>query len=249
MRFLVVALAAACMSSAADAQIFTLREPRLRDQFIFGFSAFPAIPVGEFRKHEKIGGGLEVTVGFQPFRRRPLVLRSELGGMIYDRFSENYNDEVCDTFGNDCTTETLFYDSHTHYMSFLQAGPELMATGGKWRPYGFALAGATFFNSTARFGPAGSTSSNPKSLFASQNFSTSYGIGVRLMTKPNGGREGGWDFALRVTRNAKARFLTKEGVFRNADGTYDLSPRSGAATVLLIHLGVTGGPWVNWNER
>lgn len=244
-----IALAATLLAHPAGAQIFSLREPRLRDQFIFGFNAFPAIPVGEFRQHEKIGGGLEIAIGFQPFRRQPLVLRSELGGMIYDRFSDNYDDEVCDQFGNNCTTETFFYDSHTHYMSFLQAGPEFMATDGKWRPYGFALAGVTFFNSTARFGPAGSTSSNPRSLFSSQNLSSSYGIGVRLMTRPNDGREGGWDFAVRVTRNAKARYLTKQGVFRQPDGSYEISPRSGAATVLLIHLGVTGGPRVNWNER
>jgi hypothetical protein len=249
MRTLLLALAAASMSTAAHAQIFELREPRLRDQFIFGFSFFPAIPVGEFRKHEKIGGGLEVTVGFQPFRRQPLVLRSELGGMIYDRFSDNYDGEVCDTFGNDCSTEPLFYDSHTHYMSFLQAGPEFMATGGKLRPYGFALAGVTFFNSAARFGPASSASSNPRSIFASQNLSSSYGIGLRFMTPPNGGREGGWDLAVRVTRNAKARYLTREGVVRNANGTYHVSPRSGAANMLFIHLGVTGGPLVNWNER
>lgn len=243
-----IALIATLAAQAAGAQILSLREPRLADKFIVSLSGFGAFPVGEFRQHERIGGGLGLALGFQPFRRQPLVLRSEFGGMIYDRFNQNYDDEVCDQFGNNCTTETFFYDSHSHYMSFLQAGPEFMATDGRWRPYGFALAGVTFFNSTARFGSANSTTSSPRSLFSSQNVSSAYAVGMRRVTQ-NGGREGGWDFAVRVTRNAKARFLTKEGTFRNPDGSYDVSPRSGAATVLSIHFGFTGGPFVNWNER
>jgi hypothetical protein len=248
MRSLRIALFAALAAQAAGAQVMTLREPRLADQFIYSINGFGAFPVGEFRQHERIGGGLGLALGFQPWRRQPLVLRGEFGGMIYDRFNQNYDDEVCDQFGDNCTTETFFYDTHSHYMSFLQAGPEFMATDGAWRPYGFAVAGVTFFNSTARFGPANSSSSSPKSLFSSQNVSSAYAIGVRRMSQ-NGGREGGLDLAVRVTRNAKARFLTKEGVFRRSDGSYDVSPRSGAATVLSIHVGFTAGPFVNWNER
>jgi hypothetical protein len=248
MRPLRIALFATLTAQSVGAQIIGLREPRLADQFIFSMSAFGAFPVGEFRQHERIGGGLDLALGFQPWRRQPLVLRAELGGMIYDRFNQNYDDEVCDQFGDNCTTETFFYDTHSHYMSFLQAGPEFMATDGTWRPYGFALAGVTFFNSTARFGHANSSASSPRSLFSSQNVSSAYAVGVRHVGR-NGGREGGFDFAVRVTRNAKARFLTKEGVFRRPDGSYDVSPRSGAATVLSFHVGFNAGPFVTWNER
>jgi hypothetical protein len=243
-----IAVLATFLASGAEAQIFGSRSPRQTDQWIFNIQGLAALPVGDFRKDEKLGGGVEIAVGFQPFRRQPLVLRTNLGGIMYERYSDNYDGEVCDYFGNNCTQETLFYDSQSHYMSFIQAGPEFMATDGRWRPYGFALAGVTFFNSTARFGDASSSSSAPRSLFASHNFSTSYGIGVRRIGS-NFGREGGWDFAVRFTRNAKARYLTENGVYRDANGNYAISPRSGAANVLFIQIGVTGGPFVNWNER
>jgi hypothetical protein len=194
-----------------------------------------------------MGGGFEIAVGFQPFRRQPLVLRSMVGSMLYDRRSRNQDEEFCD-FNNNCTTETVFYDSQQHFMSLLQAGPEFMATDGRWRPYGFALGGVTFFNSTVRYGNAAFASSNPRSLFASHNTSSTYGIGVRLVTT-NFGREGGWDFGVRFTRNENASYLSRDGVFRRSDGSYDIAPRSGAANLLTIHVGVTGGPFVNWNER
>ena len=51
------------------------------------------------------------------------------------------------------------------------------------------------------------------------------------------------------TRNAKAEYVTMEGVFRRSDGTYDVRPMQGAANVLKIHIGINSGPRVNWNER
>ena len=242
-----VILALLALPQCASAQVIQPRPGKLRDQWIFNMSGFGAVPVGEFRNHEKVGGGFEIALGFQPFRRQPLVLRSTLGSLMYDRWSRNEDQEFCDV-SNNCTTETVFYDSHQHFMSLVQAGPEFMATDGRWRPYGFALAGVTFFNSTSRFGNAASTSSNPKSLFSSRNPSSTYGLGVRLVTS-NYGREGGWDFGVRFTRNTKASYLSRDGVFRRSDGSYDVTPRSGAANILTIHIGVTGGPFVNWNER
>jgi hypothetical protein len=59
----------------------------------------------------------------------------------------------------------------------------------------------------------------------------------------------GWEVSLRFTRNAKARYLNDEGVRRNTDGTYTITPRDGAANVLGIHIGIWGGPFINWNER
>jgi hypothetical protein len=242
-----VALLLALPATSARPQIFKLRPPRLQDQWIFNMSGFGAVPVGEFRKHEKVGGGFELSVGFQPFRRQPLVLRSTLGSLLYDSWSRNDDQEFCDVDDN-CTTETVFYDSHQHFMSFLQAGPEFMATDGRWRPYAFALGGVTFFNSTSRYGDASISSSNPRSLFSSRNPSSTYGAGVRIVTS-NYGREGGWDFGLRFTRNARALYLSRDGVFRRADGSFYITPHAGAANLLTIHVGMTGGPFVNWNER
>jgi len=246
-RLLAVALLAGAADSA-PAQVIDARPRKFSDQWIFEGSGFAGFPTGDFRKDEKIGGGLNLSVALQPFRRQPLALRMDLGGMIYDGLENDEDQEVCDFFGNNCQNETVFYDNRHHYMSFVQAGPEFFATDGKVRPYAFALGGVTFFNSTAAYGPTGTGQSNTRSLFTSQNVSSTYGVGLRFVTK-NYGREGGFDIGVRFMRNAKARYLTDKGVYRRADGSYDVSARQGAANVLMIHIGYNGGPFVNWDER
>ena len=246
-RFL---LLLALLAQSAYGQVLNSRQPRLLDQWIFGFSLYPAFPVGEFAQHQRFAGGLDLTVGYQPWRRQPLTIRSNFGWLQYDSFNRNETGDVCDFFGNNCQNETFFYDSQNHSMSFAQIGPEFFATDGTWRPYGYALGGATFFHSTARFGSAASSSSGSNGLHFSWNPSSTYGIGVRHVGAGNkDGRQYGWDFGARVLRNAKSEYVTKDGVYRNADGTYDVRARKGAASLLIIHIGFNGGPFVNWSER
>lgn len=244
-------LLAACLpllSQTAQAQLIPIRQPSLADQWVLSVSGFGGIPVGEFRKHEDGGGGLEFMVGFQPWRRQPLILRGSFAGMQYGAVKARAYQDVCDAFS--CWTEEVTYDARNHSMWILQGGPEFMATDGTWRPFGFAHAGVTFFSSKANlvadspFGP----DPQSQSLFSSNNFSTAYGVGIRRVTTTHG-REGGFELSFRVTRNAKARYLTEEGLRRNPDGTWDVSPRAGAANVLGIHLGFWIGPHILWNER
>lgn len=236
------------LPESASAQVIQARLPRLRDQWVFGGSLFGGIPVGEFRNHENGGGGGEVSVGFQPFRREPLILRGNVGSLVYGTASAYGYQDVCDAIS--CWTEEVRYNARNHTMTFLQAGPEIMATDGKLRPFAYALAGLTFFNSWANLKPSSPNGPAPstRSLFSSHNFSTAYGTGLRVVNRTFG-REGGFELAFRVTRNAKARYLTEQGLTRNADGTWDIAPRTGAANVLGIHLGYWVGPYINWSER
>jgi hypothetical protein len=235
------------LSQGVESQIISARQPRLRDQWMFGGSLFAGIPVGEFRHSEDGGGGGQLMVGFQPFRRQPLVVRAQVGSLMYGTASANGYQNVCDA--TSCWTEQVRYNARNHTMTFLQMGPEFMATDGKWRPFGYALAGYTFFNSWANLKPTTPTgTTSTESLFSSHNFSTSYGAGVRRVGTTFG-REAGWEFAGDVTRNAKARYLTEQGLTRRSDGTWDISPRTGAANVLGIHIGFWVGPYINWSER
>jgi hypothetical protein len=248
MRSLLLSALLSCFLAAnSSAQVISAREPKLLDQWVFGGSLFAGIPVGEFRKAEVGGGGGELMFGFQPFRRQPLLVRGQVGSLLYGTASAYGYQDVCDAIS--CWTEQVRYNARNHTMTFLQAGPEIMATDGTWRPFGYALAGYTFFNSWANLKPTtptGTTSS--QSLFTSHNFSTSYGAGVRRVGT-SFGRESGWELAFDVTRNAKARYLTEAGLVRRSDGTWDITPRSGAANVLGIHIGFWVGPYINWNER
>jgi len=236
----------ATFALSAEAQVLTLREPRTRDQWTFGLNGFGGIPVGEFRKTEDGGGGMELSLGWQPFRRQPLFLRGNAGFLMYGHFGRDVDDTVCDVFGN-CTTETVWMNSRYHNMSFFQAGPEIAAIDGRWRPFAFALLGTTLFNSWANIGDP-NNGGGSRSLFSSRNFSTAYGGGVRLM-KQSMGREVGLELAARFTRNAHARYVNEAGVYRRADGTWDITPSTGAANVLGIHVGMWVGPYINWNER
>ena len=232
-----------------EAQIFEPKRPEKSDLLTLSFSAFGGVPMGEFREYENGGGGIDVAFGVQPFRREPLVIRTQLAGMAYDAATAWGYQDVCDEFGS-CWTETVQYTARNHSMIMVHIGPEITAIDGKWRPFGYALAGWTFFNSRVNLKPETPTGPDPESqsLFSSSNVSSVYGAGVRRVgTKI--GRETGFEFSARFVRNASARYLTEQGIHRRSDGTYDVSPRTGAANVLAFHVGFWIGPHVNWNER
>lgn len=241
-------LAVVLLAANAAAQVIQPREPRTLDQWLFSLSAFGAIPLGEFKQYEDGGGGGDVMLGFQPWRRQPLVIRAQGGGMLYGALGAYGYQQVCDDTGY-CWTERVRYNARNHTMWFVQGGPELMATDGTWRPFAYALAGWTFFRSWANYKPDTPYGTEwSQSLFHSRNFSTSYGAGLRRVTTKHG-REGGFEISARVTRNAKASYLTEAGLDRNPDGSYVISPRYGAANVLFLQVGWWVGPYINWNER
>ena len=204
--------------------------------------------MGDFRRDEDGGGGGEFMLGIQPYRRQPLVLRMTVSSLVYGTAEATGFQDVCDAFT--CWTEEVRYNARDHTMTVLQFGPEFMATDGHWRPFGYAVLGYTFFNSWANIQPTTPTGQGPESqtLFSSHNASSSYGTGLRYV-RTKFGREHGFEFGFRFTRNAEASYLTERGISRNQDGTYSVSPRTGAANVLGIHIGYWMGPYINWNER
>ena len=249
MRALRFAVLPALFAQVAGAQIVPTRGPSLWDQWVLSGSFFGGLPVGEFKNHEDGGGGMEVMLGFQPWRRQPLVMRGNFIAMQYGGIKQRAFQQVCDA-GGSCWTEEVTFDARNHSMYFWQFGPEFMATDGTYRPFVFALAGTTVFSSRANFAATSPTGPVPESqsLFSSHNFSTAYGAGLRRVTTWHG-REHGFELSARVTRNAEAEYLTEEGVRRQSDGSWLITPRKGAANVLGIHIGYWMGPHILWNER
>jgi hypothetical protein len=249
MNLIRLALLPALLAQTAAAQLIPSRQPSLWDKWVLSASVFGGLPVGEFKEHEDGGGGLELMLGFQPWRRQPLVLRGNLIGMQYGGLRQRGFQDVCDA-GGSCWTEEVTFDARNHSMYFWQFGPEFMATDGTWRPFGFALLGTTVFSSRANLAAACPTCNQPPSqrLFSSSNLSTAYGLGLRRVGTLHG-REHGFELSARVMRNAEAEYLTEDGVQHNADGSWTITPRRGAANVLGIHVGYWMGPHVLWNER
>src|SRR5690242_14577412 len=141
-----LALLTALFGSQLGAQILAPRQPKWTDKWNFGIGGHGGIPVGEFREHEHGGAGLDLFRGLQPFRRETASSRGNIQFMEYGALKARGYQDVCDTFG--CYTEEVEYDARNHSMFLFQAGPEIMAVDGKWRPYAFALAGATVFHSS-----------------------------------------------------------------------------------------------------
>lgn len=236
------------LAEPAGGQVLEARQPRLLDQWVFSAGLFGGIPLGDFHKNEDGGGGFELMLGFQPFRRQPLLLRTHVATLMYGRVTATGYQDVCDIFG--CTTEEVEYTARTHTMTSWHTGPEFFAIDGSIRPYGFALAGITWFHSSANEPPTtpGGPSTGSVSLFSSHNFSTAYTLGTRFV-RSKFGREYGLDLGARVTRNAKANYLTDGGVRFYADGSMAVVPIQTAAHVFSIHVGFFMGPYINWNER
>lgn len=247
MRSFTSALLLVAAAAPLGAQLIESRKPSLSDQWTVGFDFFGGIPVGAFKDAEDGGAGGEVTVGFQPFRRQPLVMRLSGGGMKYGSEKAFGYQEVCGDTG--CWVEEVEYDARTHSMWHFQIGPEFMATAGAWRPFTFALVGRTFFSSRANDKPTtpGGVETS-RSLFSSNNFSTAYGAGIRRMLSVDG-RELGLEFSARVARNVSARYVTESGVQRQPDGSFIIAPQTGSAHVLGLHVGFWVGPRVLWSER
>lgn len=250
MRWRPVFVVALCaLAPSAHGQVLDARPPRALDQWVWSIGGFGGIPLGDFRTHENGGGGFELMVGVQPWRRQPLSIRSHIATLIYGAVDETGYQDVCDFFG--CRTETVDFNARNHVMTSLHIGPEFFATDGYLRPFGYAMLGITWFNSWANLQPTSPTGPTQRSasLFSSHNFSTAYGAGVRFV-KSRFGREFGFELAARVNRNAKARYLTEGGVRIDATtNTWEVTPVQTAAHVLGIHLGFWMGPYINWNER
>lgn len=249
MRQLLTAFLALCVAGEAAAQIFAQpqpRTPKLTDLFVAGGGVFGGLPVGEFKQHEDGGFGLQGEIGIQPFRRQPLSLRINTGMLLYSRYNRDIEEEYCDGSGS-CQDFTVYYDSRSHEMWFLQAGPEVFATDGFWRPFASATVGWTWFDSDLSFGYYDDPNVF-QSLQNSRNVSQIYSIGMRWV-KVRHGRENGPELSFRFVRNSKARYLNEDGFRANSDGTFTLTPITGAANVLLIQFGWWMGPHVLPSER
>lgn len=247
LRITLTLLTTIFLSATSEAQILQARQPSRMDQWVIGGAFMGGKPLGEFRNEENGGFGGEFTLGYQLFRRQPLILRGSIGGMQYHAVKARGYQENCDETG--CWLEEVEYNARSHNMWYAYGGPEILATDGTLRPFAFAMVGRSWFRSQANFKPTSPGGQEfSQVLFSENNFSTSYGGGVRMMLT-NTGRPIGLELSARVNRNIDAEYLTERGVVENPDGSITITPRRGAAHVLGIYLGIWVGPNVHWSER
>lgn len=208
-------------------------------QFTGGISGLAAAGLGDFQKTDLGALGVEAHAGFQPSIKSPLVLKATAMAAQYGGHSDDTYEDACGWLGgDDCNNHISFYDSREHDMIVLQAGPELVATRGRLRPYLSAAMGYTVFASHSDYGQAGREISQMLNLH--WNRSMTFGIGIRRV-KGLWGRDSGMDIGLKYIYNPGATWTNERSITPRGDGTFAVRRYTGNANMLALTVGVWGG--------
>jgi hypothetical protein len=199
-------------------------------------------PVGAFHENEDGGGGVAAHVAYAIERTRVLSLRTNFGWVQYGNVSRTRRVPVYDEFGTPVDYQDEKYSLRNHSMLSLDAGPELTRVTGKWRPYGFATAGFSVFQSrqNLRAPVYAGDPGDDRTFFSHANFAWTTGLGLRVgSVDPRGGA---FDFGVSFRRNQSARYANERALTTNPDGSFSFSTFSGSANLIAVHVGVWIGP-------
>lgn len=209
--------------------------------FRFGGAAAVAAPTGELAQHVDVAGGLS---GFALYGRRssPFALRADAGWLLYG--THTLRRPVPGTEGR------VLEDVATtdNWIAQAAVGPQLMATGGRLRPYVNAFGGVGYFATTSELvRPRRSGTvvvpalGGPGVLLAEDPFRTtthlhdtigSYGGGAGvLIALGRGGRA--LDLGVRYVANGRVRFLAE-------DDPLDATPRRSQGRLIEFRVGLLG---------
>jgi hypothetical protein len=200
------------------------------------------VPVGAFHHNEDGGGGFGFHGGYAVDRARHLSLRLEGGFLAYGYVSRNVDVSQYDEFGNYQGNTNVSYAVRQHQMYSLDLGPELTATNGTIRPYGFATAGISYFRSAMNVRPPEYDGDDgvDRTIFSAGNFAWSSGVGLRIGSR--NARSGAFDIGIRFRRNARAHYANDRSLSSLSAGSVVVTPFYGSANVITIYAGAWIGP-------
>src|SRR5206468_968477 len=147
-----------------------------------------------------------------------------------------------DEFGSYQGNTDVSYAVRQHQMYSLDFGPEVTASRGTLRPYGFATAGVSYFRSTMNVRPPRYDGDDAidRTIFSAGNFAWSTGVGLRI--GPRDARSGAFDVGIRFRRNARARYANDRSLSSLSAGSVVVTPFYGSANLLTIYAGAWVGP-------
>ena len=206
---------------------------------IFGYWA---VPVGAFHHNEDGGGGLGFQGGYALDRARHVALRLEGGFLAYGYVSRNIDVPEYDEFGSYLGNTSVSYAARQHLMYSLDIGPEVTALRGTVRPYGFATAGLSYFESKVNVRPPRYNGDDAvdRTVFSAGNFAWSTGLGLRIGS--HDARSGLFDVGIRFRRNARAHYANDRALSSLSGGPLVVSPFYGSANIVTIYAGAWVGP-------
>jgi len=165
-------------------------QPSRGDPFSGSIFGDWGVPVGVFHHNEDGGGGFGFHGGYALDRARHLSLRLEGGFLAYGYVSRDVDVPQYDEFGSYQGNTNVSYAVRQHQMYSLDFGPELTATNGTVRPYGFATAGISYFRSTMNVRPPEYDGDDgvDRTIFSAGNLAWSSGVGLHRLAQRALGR-------------------------------------------------------------
>jgi len=200
------------------------------------------LPVGVFHRREDGGASIGVQGAYAFDRAAHLAIRLEGGFLAYGYVTRDIDVPSYDEYGNYQGTTNVSYALRQHQMYSFDAGPELTALSGTFRPYGFATAGLSYFLSKVNLRPPQYDGDDAvdRTVFSAGNFAWSTGAGLRIGTHE--ARSGLFDIGIRFRRNARAHYANDRSLSSVSGGPMVVTPFYGSANLITIYAGAWIGP-------
>ena len=200
---------------------------------VLGFSAALMQPTGEFEQFVRWGGGLNMNFVAGLHREGILGLRVE-GSVLW------YGHEHYDVWMGPRLPYSYFRVNTDNFIGTLGVGPQLTLGNGPVRPYGFGLAGVSYFATTSSLeGDYGETWDSQLNYDdATLGLSAGGGLLVQL-----GGRSHPLylDLGAQWTYNGRTTYLREGSMIEYPDGSMVILPIRSEANHWVFRLGVAVG--------
>ncbi|HEY7686844.1 MAG TPA: hypothetical protein VH833_12130 [Gemmatimonadales bacterium] len=213
----------------ATAQRYGLRE--VRDVGTGGVNLVVAVPMGEFRRHVDVAGGVDVFGAINLGRGSPVALR--LGGSYL-------------LYGHDKHIVTQPYYplaiNTTYSIATFGVGPQLTFGTGPLKVYGFGTFGASYISARSSFRVDGCGCDTFDSVTDFDDWTSALQTGGGLLISLSTRHVPvALDLGARYLHNGEAWFVSPGDVVPQSTGDVFINPVFSRADLVMLHVGVSVG--------
>lgn len=225
--FMGIALAVTAGDAMAQSNLVPVRRN------VIGVSAAFMQPTGEFEQFVSWGGGLDLSFVAGLQRQGPLGLRVE-GSVLW------YGHEQYDVWVGPRLPTSYYRVNTDNFIANLGVGPQLTLGDGAVRPYGFGLAGISYFATTSSVDNEWGDTWDSETNFDDARFALGAGGGLLVQL---GGRSHPvfLDVGAHWTYNGRTDYLREGSIIERADGSLLIVPIRSDANHWTFRLGVAVG--------
>lgn len=221
---------AAILIAVARPSNAQVNQPLGSERFTIGGSFITSLPTGEFADATGTSLGFNL-IGYLNLTR---VLRIRVDGGYLQYGSETR--KVCMP-----NCRVVFDLKTSNGIGFGSAGPELVAPGGRIRPYvNVGIGGSYFFTGSHLDGMDDERAIGYTTNFSDGTFAVMAGGGVYVPLHVKASPVA-VDVGFRYHRNGTVKYLREGDIRDNADGTISFVPRQTRADLFTVVVGMTVG--------